>query len=134
MKESLFSLREIIGYLPQEFGLYPSLTLEEFLDYICLLCEINRIEERKKRIDHAIEVTELQSARHKKLRTFSGGMKRRAGIAQCLLNDPRIMIVDEPTAGLDPEQRVKMKNLIASLSKDRIVLFSTHIISDLEKM
>lgn len=99
LKESIFPLRRIIGYLPQEFGLYPNLTLEEFLDYICLLCEINCINERKERIDNAIEVTDLQSARHKKLRAFSGGMKRRVGIAQCLLNNPQIIIVDEPTAG-----------------------------------
>jgi ABC-2 type transport system ATP-binding protein len=81
-----------------------------------------------------MEATDLQFAANKKLKTFSGGMKRRAGIAQCLINDPKIIIVDEPTAGLDPEQRIRLKNLLANLSKDKIVLFSTHIISDLENI
>ena len=134
LRKDLYEIRKIIGYLPQDFGLYPNVTLVEFLDYICLLYEIKNRTERKKMVDKAMEATDLQFAANKKLKTFSGGMKRRAGIAQCLINDPKIIIVDEPTAGLDPEQRIKLKNLLANLSKDKIVLFSTHIISDLENI
>lgn len=134
LKTDLYAIRKTIGYLPQDFGLYPSITLVEFLDYICMLYEIKDRAKRKKMIDKAIEATDLAFAANKKLRTFSGGMKRRAGIAQCLINDPKIIIVDEPTAGLDPAQRVKLKNLLANLSKDKVVLFSTHIISDLENI
>lgn len=134
IRRDIYEIRKIIGYLPQEFGLYPELTLMEFLDYICLLNEITNRNERKKRVIQAVEVTSLDKAANKKLKTFSGGMKRRAGIAQCLLNYPRIIIVDEPTAGLDPEERIRFKNLLSVLGREKIIVFSTHIINDLENV
>lgn len=134
IRREIAEIRKIIGYLPQEFGLYPDLTLMEFLDYICLLNELTDRKERKKRVLQAIEVTNLGKAAHKKLKTFSGGMKRRAGIAQCLLNYPRIIIVDEPTAGLDPQERIRYKNLLSVLGRKRTIIFSTHIINDLENV
>lgn len=134
IRRDIYEIRKIIGYLPQEFGLYPNLTLMEFLDYICLLNEITNRNERKKRVTQAVEVTGLEKVANKKLKTFSGGMKRRAGIALCLLNDPRIIIVDEPTAGLDPEERIRYKNFLSVLGREKTIVFSTHIINDLENV
>ncbi len=134
IKKDSYEIKKRIGYLPQEFGLYSNLTLIEFLDYMCLLHEVSGKEERKRRIDNAIEVTNLKTVANKKLKTFSGGMKRRAGIAQCLLNEPEVIIVDEPTVGLDPEERLKFKNLLRLLGEEKTVIISTHIISDLENL
>lgn len=134
LRRHVYEIRKMVGYLPQEFGLYPDLTLTEYLDYMCLLNEIKDRSDRKKRISSVIELSNLSQVANNKLKTFSGGMKRRAGLAQCLLNYPQVLLVDEPTAGLDPEERIKFKNLLSIMGKDRIVIFSTHIISDLENV
>ena len=123
--------RNVLGYLPQDFGYYPSYTAAEFLAYIAALKGIPRAAAQR-RIRQLLATMGLQAAAHKKLRTFSGGMKQRVGIAQALLNDPQILILDEPTAGLDPKERVHLRNLLADYAGDRIVLLSTHIVSDVE--
>lgn len=123
--------RDILGYLPQEFGLYRHFTAERFLYYFASLKGLSR-EEAKKRIDEVLEMVNLTEERKKKMKYFSGGMKRRLGIAQAILNDPKILIVDEPTAGLDPKERIRFRNLLSDISRDRIVIFSTHIVSDIE--
>jgi len=124
------AVREMLGYMPQEFGFYPSLTAYETLDYFALLCRINDPQERKQRIERALTRANLQEVAGRKVGTFSGGMKQRLGIAQALLNDPKLVIIDEPTSGLDPEERIRLRNLLAELSGDRIIILSTHIVSD----
>jgi ABC-2 type transport system ATP-binding protein len=124
-------LRERLGYLPQTFGVYPNLNAVEFLRYIAALKGLAGPQARQ-RIDELLELVNLSAARHRPLGGFSGGMKQRVGIAQALLNDPELLIVDEPTAGLDPEERVRFRNLLGELSGERIVLLSTHIVSDVE--
>lgn len=121
------AIRKDIGYLPQDFGVYPNLNAEEFLEYIGVLKGIN-IRQCKKRIRDLLELVNLSDARKKHLGSYSGGMRQRIGIAQALLNDPKILIVDEPTAGLDPTERVRFRNLLSDISGQRIVLFSTHIV------
>lgn len=123
--------RNIIGYLPQEFGFYPNLSVKDYLSYIASLKGLNK-RLTKVRIEKLLEITGMQIHSSKKMKKLSGGMKRRVGIAQALLNDPKILILDEPTAGLDPMERIKFRNLIGELSKDKIVLLSTHIVSDIE--
>lgn len=123
--------RNIIGYLPQEFGFYPNLSIKDYLSYIASLKGLNK-RLTKVRIEKLLEITGMQIHSSKKMKKLSGGMKRRVGIAQALLNDPKILILDEPTAGLDPMERIKFRNLIGELSKDKIVLLSTHIVSDIE--
>ncbi len=123
--------RDILGYLPQDFGYYPNYTAEEFLRYIAALKGLPR-EKARKKTRALLEMTGLSHAARKKLKTFSGGMKQRVGIAQALLNDPKILILDEPTAGLDPKERVRFRNLIADYAENRIVILSTHIVSDIE--
>lgn len=123
--------RDIIGYLPQDFGIYPNFTADDFLNYFAVLKGLNP-KKTKERIDYLLDVVSLSSVRHRKLKTYSGGMKQRIGIAQALLNDPKILIIDEPTVGLDPEERIKFRNLLSELSDNRIVVLSTHIVSDVE--
>jgi ABC-type multidrug transport system ATPase subunit len=124
-------LRQVLGYLPQDFGVYPHLTALEFLEYLAAVKGLDGAAARR-RIDELLAVVNLSEARNRPLGGFSGGMKQRVGIAQALLNDPQLLIVDEPTAGLDPEERVRFRNLLSELSGERIVILSTHIVSDVE--
>lgn len=124
-------LRSVLGYLPQDFGVYPHLTAVEFLEYLAAVKGLDATVSRG-RIDNLLAVVNLSDVRHRPLGGFSGGMKQRVGIAQALLNDPQLLIVDEPTAGLDPEERVRFRNLLSELSGERIVILSTHIVSDVE--
>ena len=123
--------RRLIGYLPQEFGYYPDLSAREYLHYVAAIKGL-RPAVAKDRTEKLLEKVSLKDAGGKKLRSFSGGMLRRVGIAQAVLNDPEILILDEPTAGLDPNERIRFRNLITELASDRIVLLSTHIVSDIE--
>ena len=121
----------MIGYLPQEFSMYPSMSVGEAMDYLAILSGLGK-RDRKDAIQALLEKVNLTEHRHKKVRALSGGMKRRLGIAQALLNNPRVLIVDEPTAGLDPEERVRFRNLLSELAEERIVILSTHIVGDIE--
>jgi ABC-type multidrug transport system ATPase subunit len=124
-------LRTVLGYLPQDFGVYPHLTAREFLEYLAAAKGLGARLARQ-RIDELLAVVNLGESRNRPLGGFSGGMKQRVGIAQALLNDPQVLIVDEPTAGLDPEERVRFRNLLSELSGERIIILSTHIVSDVE--
>ena len=123
--------RKLLGYLPQDFGYYPDFSIYDYLMYFASIKGI-RPAVAKERVKLLLKQVGLVRSRHKKMKTLSGGMKRRAGIAQAMLNDPKILILDEPTAGLDPNERIRFRNLISELSEDRIVLLSTHIVSDIE--
>jgi ABC-type multidrug transport system ATPase subunit len=125
------TMREVLGYLPQDFGVYPNLNAVEFLEYIAAIKGLDA-RAAKKRIAELLVLVNLVDARRRSLGGYSGGMRQRIGIAQALLNDPQILIVDEPTAGLDPEERVRFRNLLSELSGERIVILSTHIVSDVE--
>jgi ABC-2 type transport system ATP-binding protein len=129
--EGRVGVKRVLGYLPQELGLYPDLTAREFLDYIALLKGLDNRSARRRRIAELLEIVALTSVAGRKLKGYSGGMKRRVGIAQALLNDPKLLIVDEPTAGLDPEERVRFRTLLSQLAGDRTVLLSTHIVEDI---
>ena len=125
------ALRSTLGYLPQDFGVYPNLSAVEFLEYLAAVKGLDAAASRK-RIDELLNLVNLTDVRKRPLGGYSGGMKQRVGIAQALLNDPQLLIVDEPTAGLDPEERVRFRNLLSELSGERIIILSTHIVSDVE--
>ena len=125
------AIRSVLGYLPQDFGVYPNLNAVEFLEYLAAAKGLDAPTSRR-RIDELLNLVNLNDVRKRPLGGFSGGMKQRVGIAQALLNDPQLLIVDEPTAGLDPEERVRFRNLLSELSGERIVILSTHIVSDVE--
>lgn len=132
---SIFSMdeeyRSLIGYMPQNYNVYPSFTARDFLEYMGVLKGIPK-EKLKHRIEEVLEFVNLSDVAGKKVKTFSGGMKRRIGIAQAIINEPEILILDEPTAGLDPKERIRFSNIISDMGKDKIVLLSTHIVSDIE--
>lgn len=125
------TLRNVLGYLPQDFGVYPNLSAVEFLEYMAAIKGLDS-KSAKRRIDELLQVVNLVDAAKRPLGGYSGGMKQRVGIAQALLNDPQLLIVDEPTVGLDPEERVRFRNLLSDLAGERIVILSTHIVSDVE--
>jgi ABC-2 type transport system ATP-binding protein len=129
--DSPASLRRVCGYLPQRFGVYPNLTAREYLDYIAALEGVSS-GIADERIGRLLETVNLADAADSRLGTFSGGMRRRVGIAATLLSDPELVVVDEPTAGLDPAERVRFRNLVTQLGEDRVIVFSTHVVPDIE--
>ena len=129
--ENASEIRKITGYLPQDFSMYPNMSVYEAMDYLGVLSGLTKAE-RKQRIPMLLEKVNLQSNYRTKVKALSGGMKRRLGIAQAILHNPKILIVDEPTAGLDPEERVRFRNLLCEIADDRIVILSTHIVGDIE--
>ncbi|KIL07222.1 ABC transporter ATP-binding protein [Clostridium botulinum] len=135
--EDIFNMddkyRDLIGYLPQEFGVYKNFTAKQFLQYVGALKGMNG-KNLNSKVDELLELVGLYDVRNKAIGKFSGGMKRRVGIAQVLLNDPKIIVLDEPTAGLDPQERTRFRNLIAKISRDKVIILSTHIISDIESV
>ena len=124
-------MRQVLGYLPQEFGVYPNITAQGLLDHVAVLKGITNSNERKEMVKYLLQKVNLYDKRKKLVKSFSGGMKQRVGIAQALIGNPQLIIVDEPTAGLDPRERIRFRNLLVELSRERIVIFSTHIIEDI---
>jgi len=124
-------LRQLVSYLPQHNSFYPTMTVYEAMDYMGILCGMKDKVHRKTRIKELLQAVNLYGERKKRVKALSGGMKKRLGLAQVMLKDPRVLIVDEPTAGLDPEERLRIRNLLADFSRDRIVIFSTHIVEDI---
>lgn len=125
------AVKAILGYLPQELGMYPELSAAQFVDYMAILKGLDDAQKRRQRVATVLDMVGLSEAAGRKIKSFSGGMKRRVGIAQALVNDPKLLIVDEPTAGLDPEERIRFRNLLVNLAADRTVLLSTHIVEDI---
>src|SRR5579872_2022134 len=124
-------IKRMLGYLPQDLGVYPDLSAREFLDYVGILKGMDDRRSRQKRVAELLETVALADVVNRKLKTYSSGMKRRIGIAQALLNDPKLLIVDEPTAGLDPEERIRFRNVLADAAAERTVILSTHILEDI---
>jgi len=125
------AIRSVLGYLPQDFGVYPNLSAQEFLEYMAAIKGMSGKKARRK-ISELLDLVNLRDAARRPLGGYSGGMRQRVGIAQALLNDPQLLIVDEPTVGLDPEERVRFRNLLSDLAGERIIILSTHIVSDVE--
>ncbi|MEN0005279.1 MAG: ABC transporter ATP-binding protein [Bacteroidota bacterium] len=128
------SLRKILGYLPQDFGLYPKVSAWKLLDYFALLKGIASKRDRQQKLEEVLHLTNLYDKRHKAVSTYSGGMRQRFGIAQLLINDPQLIIVDEPTAGLDPAERNRFLNLLREIGANHLVIFSTHLVEDIEAL
>lgn len=133
VQEKPEKLRRALGYLPQDFGVYPNMNAVEFLEYMAALKGLS-MKSAKKRIGELLDALNLTNDRKRLLGGYSGGMRQRVGIAQALLNDPKLLIVDEPTVGLDPEERIRFRNLLSNLSADRIIILSTHIVTDIESI
>lgn len=125
------AVKSMLGYLPQELGMYPELTAYQFIDYMAILKGIDEPQKRRRKVTEVLEMVGLGQDSGRKIKGYSGGMKRRVGIAQALVNDPKLLIVDEPTAGLDPEERIRFRNLLVNMSTDRTVILSTHIVEDI---
>lgn len=125
------AVREMIGYLPQDFNVYPNMTVFDVMDYLGMLSGMEK-DKRRNRISYLLEKVNLENEQNKKVKNLSGGMKRRLGIAQALLHEPKVLIVDEPTVGLDPEERIRFRNLLCEVAEERIVILSTHIVGDIE--
>jgi ABC-2 type transport system ATP-binding protein len=125
------SVKSMLGYLPQELGMYPELTALQFVDYMAILKGMDNPKSRRQKVEQVLEMVGLNNDSGRKIKGYSGGMKRRVGIAQALVNDPRLLIVDEPTSGLDPEERIRFRNLLVNLASDRMVILSTHIVEDI---
>lgn len=132
--ENQMELRKVLGYLPQEFGVYPNMSAENLLDYFARLKGISSKNDRKEIVKQVLEVTNLWDVRHKSVSGYSGGMKQRFGIAQLLLNNPKLIIVDEPTAGLDPAERHRFLNVLREIGTNHTVIFSTHIVDDVKEL
>jgi ABC-type multidrug transport system ATPase subunit len=124
-------VKAMLGYLPQELGLYPDLTARQFIDYMAILKGVENTRMRRERVASVIKMVSLEDTADRPIKGYSGGMKRRVGIAQALVNDPQVLIVDEPTAGLDPEERIRFRNLLVDLAAERVVILSTHIVGDI---
>lgn len=129
--ENCKEVRKIIGYLPQDFSMYGNMTASEALDYLAVLSGMSK-EERKRKVPQVLDEVNLIEIKKTKVKAMSGGMKRRLGIAQAIIHDPKVIVVDEPTAGLDPEERVRFRNLLCEIAKDKVVILSTHIVGDIE--